>query len=174
MELTACSPEEPQLPQGRERADLQPRGSPRILSPDLVPRAGCLLPLEDPCGLHAALGRPLLLVTKRGLTKETADGRWRVQRLLCPPPGLHWPFHWSFCLPSGPPPVPLQPEAIGKVPSPALASTPPLCSARQWFSMTSSLCMPPLEPPPGAAILNALRLCPPFHASGPPLMRCSF
>ena len=31
--------------------------------------------------------------------------------------------------------------------------------------------MPPPDPPPGAAILNALRLCPPFHASGPPFMQ---
>lgn len=57
----------------------------------------------------------------------------------------------------------------GSKPSPDLFT--PLCSALQPFSVTGSLCMLPPDPPPGAAILNDVPLCPRSHASAPPFMR---
>lgn len=130
MELTACSLEEPQLPQGRRGWDPQPRGSPRILSPDLVPRAGCLLPLEVP--LRPLTKLPLADLSVAGHQERPDQGacRWPLEgpEASLSPTWTALAFSLVLLSPLWPPPVPLQPEATGKVPSPALASSPTVFS----------------------------------------------
>lgn len=173
MELTAGPLEEPQLLLGRRGRDPQTRGSPRILRPDLVPRAAACCPWRSPCGLSLSCPWPTSVA---GHQERPDQGACRRQ-LEGPEASL--PLTWmalAFSLvllsPLWPPPALSSPRPQkGSKPSPGLFT--PLCSAHQRFSVTSSLCTPlaPPEPPPGAAILNALCLCPLFHASGPPFMR---